>query len=119
VMPMASTISRKLARLSLGELLRPGRFTGSLAAVHRSGPHRLLQLQEECADGRALAVWVSSVALEAEESRSWAALLDSPQAPGSVVHFRGRFAHHDHADQLTADIHYPCDIWLDSSARLS
>jgi hypothetical protein len=103
---------RSLTRLTLGELLQPGRFSGSLMSVRRYGPHRLLHLKEECVDGRALAVWVSSAALEAEESRSWAAMLDSAHALGSTVLFRGRFSHYAHAERLTADIHYPCDIWL-------
>jgi hypothetical protein len=100
------------AKLALGQLMRPACFTGRVASVRTHGPHRLLLLSEICRDGRSLAVWVSRVALEAKESLPWAGLLDTARAGGSTVRFRGRFIHHDHPERLTADIHYPQDIWV-------
>ena len=96
-----------LARIELG---RPAWYGGHIADVRRLGTHRLLLLRDAARDGSALAVWVSSVAICAERSTGWAALLDARPLPSLTVRFRGRFPCCSATDPLTADIHFPEDI---------
>jgi hypothetical protein len=96
-----------LTRIELG---RPAWYCGHIAEVRRLSMHRLLLLREVPRDGSALAVWVSSVALGAERSTSWATLLDAQPLAPLAVRFRGRFPCCSAIDPLTADIHFPEDI---------
>jgi hypothetical protein len=103
-----------LARIELG---RPAWYGGHIAEVRRLGTHRLLLLRETARDGSALAVWVSSVAICAEGSTSWAPLLDARPLLSLTVRFRSRFPCCSAIDPLTADIHFPEDIGVSRSAH--
>lgn len=98
------------------ELLRPARYVGTIACVRFCGMHRLLVLREASRDGRELTVWVSSVAIEAQESIRWRELLSSRKIVAATVRFRGRFTGYQHAERLTAEVHYPDRIWIDANS---
>ena len=107
--PPTGTELDGLPRASLG---RPAWYCGHIARVRRVGAHRLLLLHEEARDGTALAVWVSSVALDCEHSTGWAELLDAQPLPTLAVRFRSRFPSCSDLDPLTADVHFPEDIGI-------
>jgi len=98
-----------LPRIDIG---RPAWYHGNVAEVRRFGAHRLLLLNEVARDGSTLAVWVSSVAIDAERSTNWASLLDAKPLPPLAVRFRSRFPCCSDKDPLVADVHYPEDIVL-------
>jgi len=100
---------RDRPRIDIG---RPGWYRGRVAEVRRLGAHRLLLLDEVARDGSALAVWVSSVAIDAECSGKWAKLLDTKPLPTLAVRFRSRFPCCSDQDPLVADVHFPEDIAL-------
>ena len=106
--PAASDL-RGLPRIDIG---RPGWYRGRVAEVRRLGAHRLLLLDEVARDGSALAVWVSSVAIDAERSVKWAKLLDAKPLPALAVRFRSRFPCCSDQDPLVADVYFPEDIAL-------
>ena len=111
---------QSLDKARLGQLLRPARYVGTVAHVRIYGAHRLVLLREVCYDGRALAVWVSSVAIDADASSVWRHLLAAtPRHSGVSIRFWGRFKDHQDTERLAADVHYPEHIWVESRPGIS
>lgn len=103
------------AGLPILELCRIRNYAGNVARVSRHGPHRLLELEATCADGRGLRVWVSCSALEDAECQQLAQRLAEFPERKLVVGFHGRFADILNPRCLTTDVHYPRSIWVQTA----